>query len=93
MVGKFDDGVGEKIPQWIKANGGQFSRDVNPRVTHLIATKQAYKDNGPLGMVHPDMCYRIKLMSHSSICEAAWDCQDRHIRLARGLVASGDSET
>ncbi|OQE41089.1 hypothetical protein PENCOP_c005G03952 [Penicillium coprophilum] len=45
IVGKFEDGVGEKIPQWIRANGGQFSRDVNPRVTHLIATKEAFKNN------------------------------------------------
>ncbi|CAI7626885.1 unnamed protein product [Penicillium palitans] len=45
IVGKFEDGVGEKIPQWIRANGGQFSRDVNPRITHLIATKEAFKSN------------------------------------------------
>ncbi|KAJ5382419.1 hypothetical protein N7517_000330 [Penicillium concentricum] len=45
IVGKFEDGVGEKIPQWIRANGGQFSRDVNSRVTHLIATKEAFKNN------------------------------------------------
>ncbi|KAG0154841.1 hypothetical protein PDIDSM_412 [Penicillium digitatum] len=44
-VGNFEDGVGEKIPQWIRANGGQFSRDVNPRVTHLIATKEAFKNH------------------------------------------------
>ncbi|KGO72652.1 hypothetical protein PITC_056380 [Penicillium italicum] len=45
IVGKFEDGVGEKIPQWIRANGGQFSRDVNARVTHLIATKEAFKNH------------------------------------------------
>ncbi|CAG8306805.1 unnamed protein product [Penicillium nalgiovense] len=43
IVGKFQDGIGEKIPQWIRANGGQFSRDVSPRVTHLIVTKDAFK--------------------------------------------------
>ncbi|OQE18097.1 hypothetical protein PENFLA_c022G05342 [Penicillium flavigenum] len=43
IVGKFQDGIGEKIPQWIRANGGQFSREVSPRVTHLIATKEAFK--------------------------------------------------
>ncbi|KAJ5950467.1 uncharacterized protein N7479_008880 [Penicillium vulpinum] len=45
IVGKFEDGYGEKIPQWIRANGGQFSRDVDQRVTHLIATKDAFKNN------------------------------------------------
>ncbi|CAG7916535.1 unnamed protein product [Penicillium olsonii] len=51
LVGKFDDGIKEKIPQWIRANGGQFSRAVNSNVTHLIATEQAYKDNGSLVQV------------------------------------------
>jgi hypothetical protein len=50
MVGKFDDGIGDNIPRWVRANGGQFSRDVSPQVTHLIATEKAYKDNAPLGM-------------------------------------------
>ncbi|KAJ5301363.1 hypothetical protein PENANT_c023G04818 [Penicillium antarcticum] len=45
MTGKFEGGVGEKIPQWIRANGGVFSRDVNPRVTHLITTEEAFKQN------------------------------------------------
>ncbi|CAG8205493.1 unnamed protein product [Penicillium salamii] len=45
MVGRFKEGIKEKIPQWIRANGGQFSRDINPMVTHLIATEEAYKDN------------------------------------------------
>ncbi|CAI7614289.1 unnamed protein product [Penicillium glandicola] len=45
IVGKFESGIGEKIPQWIRANGGQFSRDVSLRVTHLIATKEAFKSN------------------------------------------------
>lgn len=51
IVGKFEDGVGEKIPQWIRANGGQFSRDVNPRITHLIATKEAFKSNAVPGIL------------------------------------------
>ncbi|CAG8006451.1 unnamed protein product [Penicillium salamii] len=45
MVGRFEEGIKEKIPQWIRANGGQFSREINPMVTHLIATEEAYKDN------------------------------------------------
>ncbi|KAJ6091294.1 hypothetical protein N7467_003263 [Penicillium canescens] len=45
ITGKFEGGIGEKIPQWIRANGGEFSRDVNPRVTHLITTEEAFKQN------------------------------------------------
>ncbi|PLN77541.1 hypothetical protein BDW42DRAFT_156988 [Aspergillus taichungensis] len=32
-----------KIPQWIKANGGQYSQSVDMGVTHLITTVEAYK--------------------------------------------------
>jgi hypothetical protein len=49
IAGKFDDGIGEKIPQWIRANGGQFSRDVHSRVTHLIVTKDAFKHSAVSG--------------------------------------------
>ncbi|KAJ5771319.1 uncharacterized protein N7511_003370 [Penicillium nucicola] len=45
MTGKFEGEIGEKIPQWIRANGGDFSRDINPRVTHLITTEEAFREN------------------------------------------------
>ncbi|PWY94837.1 hypothetical protein BO94DRAFT_572371 [Aspergillus sclerotioniger CBS 115572] len=43
-TGKFD-GNSDKIPQWIRANGGQYSKEVSEEITHLIATKEAFKDN------------------------------------------------
>ncbi|RAH61276.1 BRCT domain protein [Aspergillus piperis CBS 112811] len=42
--GKFD-GLSDKIPQWIRANGGQYSKDISKNLTHLITTKEAFKDN------------------------------------------------
>ncbi|PWY81216.1 BRCT domain protein [Aspergillus eucalypticola CBS 122712] len=42
--GKFD-GISDKIPQWIRANGGQYSKDISKNITHLITTKEAFKDN------------------------------------------------
>nr|XP_001392721.2 brct domain protein [Aspergillus niger CBS 513.88] len=42
--GKFD-GNSDKIPQWIRANGGQYSKDISKEITHLITTKEAFKDN------------------------------------------------
>lgn len=41
-IGSFE-GNGDKIPQWIRANGGSYSKDMNSEVTHLITTKEAYK--------------------------------------------------
>ncbi|KAH8698493.1 BRCT domain protein [Talaromyces proteolyticus] len=35
----------EKIPQWVKANGGIYSRDVTELVTHLVATEAAFTKN------------------------------------------------
>ncbi|GKZ26182.1 hypothetical protein AbraIFM66951_010054 [Aspergillus brasiliensis] len=42
--GKFD-GNTDKIPQWIRANGGQYSKDISKDLTHLITTKEAFKDD------------------------------------------------
>ncbi|PYH98586.1 hypothetical protein BO71DRAFT_426032 [Aspergillus ellipticus CBS 707.79] len=41
-VGKFD-GNADKIPQWVRANGGRYSKDISEEITHLIASKEAYK--------------------------------------------------
>ena len=46
-VGTFDQG--DKVPQWLKANGGQFSRNVDCRVTHLIASLDAWENNAEAG--------------------------------------------
>ncbi|KAL1969433.1 hypothetical protein VTN77DRAFT_8871 [Rasamsonia byssochlamydoides] len=43
-VGSFGDNT-EKIPQWIKANGGVYSKEIDDSVTHLIATEAAVKKN------------------------------------------------
>jgi twin BRCT domain len=40
---------GDKIPRWLKANGGIYSRNVDESVTHLIATESAVKDNVDAG--------------------------------------------
>lgn len=46
-VGKFEKG--DKIAQWIRYNGGQFSREVHDGVTHLISSPAAYKENAEAG--------------------------------------------
>lgn len=46
-VGKFEDG--DKIPQWLRANGGTHCNVVSRRVTHLIATEKAYEQNTEAG--------------------------------------------
>ncbi|KAJ5682475.1 hypothetical protein N7462_005640 [Penicillium macrosclerotiorum] len=38
----------DRIPQWIRANGGKFSVEVDNTVTHLITTRKAYKDKEKL---------------------------------------------
>ncbi|GKZ36265.1 hypothetical protein AbraIFM66950_007265 [Aspergillus brasiliensis] len=39
------DGNTDKIPQWIRANGGQYSKDISKDLTHLITTKEAFKND------------------------------------------------
>jgi hypothetical protein len=48
-TGRFEDGNGEKIPQWIRNNGGQYSKAMHTSVTHLITTKEAFLKDAPAG--------------------------------------------
>ncbi|OQD78485.1 hypothetical protein PENDEC_c001G02071 [Penicillium decumbens] len=36
----------DKIPGWVKANGGKYHRSFNSQVTHLIVTDEVYLQNG-----------------------------------------------
>ncbi|KAJ5167018.1 uncharacterized protein N7482_005799 [Penicillium canariense] len=36
---------GDRISQWVRKNGGEFLNKVTDRVTHLIASEKAYKEN------------------------------------------------
>lgn len=49
-AGRFDSGIGEKIPQWVRANRGEYSNEVHKQVTHLIATKEAFQKNVEAGL-------------------------------------------
>lgn len=46
-VGKLQDA--DKIPQWVRANGGDYTKNVDSRTTHLVTTKEAYKQNVEVG--------------------------------------------
>lgn len=53
VAGKVDQT--NKIPEWLRANGGTYSKAVTKGVTHLIATEEAYqKDDkkGTLALPH-----------------------------------------
>ncbi|KAL2869272.1 BRCT domain protein [Aspergillus lucknowensis] len=41
-VGNFESNT-SKIPQWVTANGGTYSKDITPETTHLITTKEAFE--------------------------------------------------
>lgn len=57
-VGHFG-GNGDKIPQWVRANGGQYSKNISQDVTHLVATKEAFKKNVDAGIA-------------SNLCQITW---------------------
>lgn len=53
VVGKVKDA--EKIPNWMRENGGAYSKAISRNVTHLIASEDAYKENveaGELALVN-----------------------------------------
>lgn len=63
----------DKIPQWVKAHGGTFSREMNDNVTHLIASESAVKKNVYAGMPLP---FAILCLS---VCIISADTCDLHI--------------
>ncbi|EFE34289.1 BRCT domain protein [Trichophyton benhamiae CBS 112371] len=44
VTGEFGP-ISDKFKQWVEANGGSFSKEVNSGVTHLLSTKGAFKAN------------------------------------------------
>ncbi|KAJ9294333.1 hypothetical protein DTO271G3_6908 [Paecilomyces variotii] len=55
----------EKIPQWLRANGGVYSKDINPDITHLITTESAFKRN-------VEAVQAAKRMKHVKIVSYDW---------------------
>ncbi|OOQ82491.1 hypothetical protein PEBR_38687 [Penicillium brasilianum] len=43
MVGDFHQG--NLVPQWVRRNGGEFHDKVSDKITHLIASEEAYEQN------------------------------------------------
>jgi hypothetical protein len=41
FVGDFENNT-SKTPQWITANGGNYSKEVIEAITHLISTRDAF---------------------------------------------------
>lgn len=47
MVGDFHQG--NLVPQWVRRNGGEFHDKVSDKITHLIASEEAYEQNAEEG--------------------------------------------
>lgn len=58
VIGSFEDA--DKIPGWMKANGGKYHRSFNSQVTHLVASEEAYlqngEDGGPSSLMLSEQC-------------------------------------
>lgn len=50
MVGDLYQGT--QFPQWVRRNGGEFHDKVSDKITHLIASEQAYEDNAEEGQYY-----------------------------------------
>ncbi|CAL5871706.1 uncharacterized protein PFLUO_LOCUS5959 [Penicillium psychrofluorescens] len=61
-TGRFKDGNGEKIPQWVRNNGGQYSKEMHTGVTHLITTKETFLKDTPAVLEAKDL-KRVKIVS------------------------------
>ena len=71
-------GGSDKIPQWVRANGGEFSKDINSKVTHLITTKEAFRENVAAGMILPSCVESAasdldsRIMIHAFVSQCKW---------------------
>jgi hypothetical protein len=56
----FLDPDNQKIQQWVKNNGGTFVSEITPKVTHLLASRKAWKRDTTLGSLinSSDLTYR-----------------------------------
>lgn len=45
----FPDNKNDKIQKWVENNGGRFSKVIDSNVTHLIASRKAWKQYHTLG--------------------------------------------
>jgi hypothetical protein len=50
MVGDFYQG--HLVPQWVRRNGGEFHDKVSDKITHLIASEEAYEQNADEGKLY-----------------------------------------
>lgn len=80
IAGKIENA--EKIPVWVRANGGAFYKTVTKKVTHLIVTQATYQENGEAGMLkiglppssvagtknHLNQCKGPKKFDQSRLC-------------------------
>ncbi|KAF3391907.1 hypothetical protein DPV78_010449 [Talaromyces pinophilus] len=60
FVGSHKDS--DKIPQWLKAHGGAFSKEIDDSVTHLIATESAMEKN--VAAVEKARSLKIKIVTY-----------------------------
>ncbi|KAL4786348.1 hypothetical protein BJX76DRAFT_355253 [Aspergillus varians] len=58
-----------KIPQWITANGGTYSKNISNEVTHLIATKESFEQNGP-AVAEAKRLRTVKIVSYDWLADS-----------------------
>ena len=62
VSGDFGESRGhDKMKQWITRNGGKFTVDISPKVTHLICSKEHYKKAVTMGMIR---CFVVANMEY-----------------------------
>lgn len=79
----------EKMKQWTEHNGGAFAREISNKVTHLVCSKEHYKQAAPFGTPpHPRAwCGLLMLIVFNSPPSQAYTIyQDRKLRLAGGQL-------
>ena len=72
VTGDFGESRGhDKMKQWITRNGGKFTVDISPKVTHLICSKEHYKKAVTMGMINCFVLVNMEyLINHVKFCQS-----------------------
>ncbi|KAL4915911.1 hypothetical protein BDW62DRAFT_117512 [Aspergillus aurantiobrunneus] len=82
-VGSFENNT-NKIPQWITANRGTYSKEITGDTTHLVATKEVFKGNST-AVVEAKKLETVNIVSYDWLVESLLS-KSRTPRLAKSYL-------
>lgn len=76
-VGDFGASRGHKVLRaWIERRGGVWSREITSAITHLVCTKEAFKQQGTIGRITFSMLLPVNSEANRKRSPSCADAQE-----------------